>query len=82
MNALDHMYDSGGVFVYAGATREEVDIYSLGVRQNVSGVKGSEVIYTLYQEQLLYAKGMRRSLLRTNTTRPSKCDRTANTMGG
>jgi hypothetical protein len=44
--------------------------------------KGSEAIYTLYQERLLNAKGMERSLLRTNTTGPGKCDRTANTMGG
>jgi len=38
------------------------------------------VIYTLYRER--YSTRKVKSLLRTNTTRPSKCDRTANTMGG
>jgi hypothetical protein len=43
-------------------------------------VNGSEAVNTLYQER--YATRKVERLLRTNTTRPGKCDRTANTMEG
>ena len=59
------------------ANRKEVD-YSLRLDRS-QWVKRSEVIYTLYQE--CYSTRKVNSLLRTNTTRPSKCDRTANTRG-
>jgi hypothetical protein len=57
----------------------EGDIYYLGLYRS-QWAKGSEVIYTLHQERYTTRKDGK-SLLRTNTTRPSKCDRTANTTG-
>ena len=62
------------------ANRKEVGIYFMGLDRS-QWVKRSEVIYTLNQERYSTRKN-ERSLLRTNTTGPSKCDRTANTMRG
>jgi len=66
-----------------GDNREQIIWGGGGKTGSQCGKNGSEVIYTLNQETAtLRERHGEISLLRTNTTRPSKCDRTANTVRG
>jgi len=64
----------------------KVEIYSLGGEGETGGQCGKQMersdLHSLPGNGYSTQRDGKGSLLRTNTTRPSKCDRTANTVGG